>query len=313
MKQNDSIIKSIIKNEKSYLKSNFNEKTLNNKKSEIVQLRDKLKSEKKLRKKDIILIRNLAINKCGFLSFEHRVYFYNKVINYIHDSNSLNLVKVSTGRYKNELSNDTMRSILFTIFEDQFYLNKNCGIIKKIINDILENSNILFDYNNNLDYYQGFNEVIFYFIIIIIFMKSHKISNANFVYKFTQSHFNIFINKHFKLDFSSCLDILDKVIEKIDYKLSREISSLNSEMQHHYALSWIITWFTHKNTNFFSQFRLIDYLIVSPPETIFYVVAIVILDEYKKIIKNIKNNQIEEVVYFYLILVGVYFSSLQEF
>jgi len=65
-----------------------------------------------------------------------------------------------------------------------------------------------------------------------------------------------------------------KYIEIIDPKVKNRLFDL-TKIDPFYSLGWILTWFTHNNENIFKNLRIIDYLLFSQINTIFYLVAVV--------------------------------------
>lgn len=77
------------------------------------------------------------------------------------------------------------------------------------------------------------------------------------------------------LKMKKILPTVVKYIEIINPKVKRRLFDLN-KIDPFYSLGWILTWFTHNNENIFKNFRIIDYLVFSEINTIFYLVAVVI-------------------------------------
>lgn len=76
------------------------------------------------------------------------------------------------------------------------------------------------------------------------------------------------------LKMKKILPTVGKYIEIIDPKVKHRIFDL-TKIDPFYSLGWILTWFTHNNENIFKNFRIIDYLLFSEINTIFYLVAVV--------------------------------------
>lgn len=117
--------------------------------------------------------------------------------------------------------------------------------------------------------------------------------------KLNYSHHNAFDNSKLLVDFcgknqhkkensnalkmKKILPTVVKYVEIIDPKVKRRLFDL-TKIDPFYSLGWILTWFTHNNENIFKNLRIIDYLLFSEINTIFYLVAVV-----HKIIKTIKK------------------------
>jgi hypothetical protein len=77
------------------------------------------------------------------------------------------------------------------------------------------------------------------------------------------------------LKMKKILPTVIKYIELMDPKVKRRLFDL-TKIDPFYSLGWILTWFTHNNENIFKNFRIIDYLLFSEINCIFYLVAVVI-------------------------------------
>ncbi len=153
------------------------------------------------------------------------------------------------------ISIDCDRSILYKIYSDD--AEKLVSNVKQFTKDIVKNS--------KLKYYQGFNDLIAY--LYLIFNDDHII-----IKKIIDFHFYPFLSN--KIEFESVLNVLTDTIAHIDSTISNTLLDITST-QPYYALSWIITWFSHNNTDVKHQYRIIEYLLNSQPVTIFYISALV--------------------------------------
>ena len=83
----------------------------------------------------------------------------------------------------------------------------------------------------------------------------------------------------------SCVKILKFVIETIDEDFQKnfidvKLSEYNGLCM--FASSWLVTVFTHNITRTEIIFRIFDYIMVNHPLSLYYLIAVIILDLFKK-------------------------------
>ena len=148
----------------------------------------------------------------------------------------------------------------------------NCRkIIKDELNILLKrNSSIL---NGRYHYYQGFHDLALY--IMLLFFNNNDIStlilqrlSEFFLRDFLGEH-----NEHEKPDYCMINEILSSTIYLTDPETIKALRSKVDNTEPYYALSWVLSWFTHNLTNISKIYRILDFLICSHPFTIFHVAS----------------------------------------
>lgn len=142
------------------------------------------------------------------------------------------------------------------------------------------------------EYYQGYQDLALYFMILF------GEEGIDLLYKFNKIFLGEYLKENKKenekknekkKNFDDYLTILNKCLSFIDNNVSQGILKITNTKPY-YSLSWLITWFSHKNDSLFYQFRLMDYFITSSFTEIFFFSGEVIISEYNKFISNHKNN-----------------------
>lgn len=175
------------------------------------------------------------------------------------------LDKYKLNKNKNEKSFELNDEIISYLEKSQQNSNKSC---KK--EDLIK---VNFNLHNFLDFVFHRNFEPFCF---------EKINCKNNQNAFNNSKHSIeLVNKHNKesingLKMKKILPTVIKYIEIINPKIKRRLFDL-TKIDPFYSLGWILTWFTHNNENIFKNFRMIDYLLFNGINTIFYLVAVVII------------------------------------
>ncbi len=116
--------------------------------------------------------------------------------------------------------------------------------------------------NEKYSYYQGYHDIGLFFLLL--YFKSPNLG-INTFQRISEFYIKDYLNKDYEnsFNFEATLSLLLKVIKEIDaqvYDILEEICD-----KPHFALSWIITWFTHNTNSITLQYRIFDYLICSHP------------------------------------------------
>jgi hypothetical protein len=157
--------------------------------------------------------------------------------------------------YLDIISKDCDRSILYKMSLD------NVDILVSEIKEYTQH----FIKRYRMWYYQGFNDLIIYFYLL------YK-DDEHIVKNIIDFHFYPYLTDRIK--FEDLLNVLTDVLECLDSTISNTLLQI-TYTQPYYALSWIITWFSHNNTDIKHQYKIIQYLLFSQPVTIFYFTAVV--------------------------------------
>jgi hypothetical protein len=278
-------------NEEKYLKDNFDNEFYINKEKRLLYIKEKIYQDKVINLEHFEMIRQLVIEKGGFLNFNLRSIFYNLIFNIKVESDDDNFYTKNSyktnGRFINEIKQDLDRSIINSLIN-----NKEESNFDKFKENLFKFIEIFFDLTN-YEYYQGFQEISLYFYILNLMNNNNDHLSTPYIIlvRFAEFYLHNFINKK---DFSNTLSNLSLIINEIDNKVSSSLLEITNT-QPYYALSWIITWLAHKNTNIFLQYRIIDYLLCSHPNTILFLSAIIIIEEYYNLLKIYNLDELEEV------------------
>lgn len=71
-------------------------------------------------------------------------------------------------------------------------------------------------------------------------------------------------------DFNMINSILSNLIQLKEPKTIRKLKSKIELVEPYFALSWILSWFTHNLTNISKIYRIMDFLICSHPLSVFH-------------------------------------------
>jgi hypothetical protein len=219
-------------------------------------------NEKCLNEQHFQALRAIVKSKDGLMSSKYRKTIYTLIIKFIKDQhiNLQNHTNVDSSANYDAIELDCNRSIVNKILTND---DKD-----KLVIYLIEFTKKFFEQNKSFKYYQGFNDFAFY--ILLLENKSNELLNDLsdiFFYPYLLN----------EISFDIVLAILTDLIALIDNGINKHLLRITNA-QPYYALSWIITWFAHNNKNIQVQYRLMDYLILSPPPTIFYLSAAVILN-----------------------------------
>ena len=273
------------------------------------------------------ILHQCSLNEGGFINCENRKIIYKYIINLLYkpkNQGADEFVQVSNEmntEYKTRdiIIKDCDRSVLYSLLneyykdspdakqnEDFCIVNKNEEGSAKIENDsskkeISKEDCKKYLYNlryfvrqslgENIDYeyYQGYQDLALYFMIL--FGKE----GIDLLYKFNK----IFLDEYLKetkmktKNFDDYLTTLTDCLKLIDNNVNEDIFKI-TKTKPYYSLSWLITWFSHKNDSLFNQFRLMDYFITSSFTEIYFYSGEVIISEYNKFVKGIKESTPQE-------------------
>ena len=255
-------------------------------------------------------ILNYSITKGGFITTKNRKILYSKIYN-ITDENCLDYIYIdplkkpdilrdsfqfnifrrkgeSTDAVKDPpetkvVSQDCNRSKIFKMLSEYNNDKEN-----KDFNDIVKNiKNELYSYicemiklNKSLyGYFQGYHDIGLYFYLL--YYNNYSFAKAVFQ-RFSEFNLkeslDINPNKIESYQFLSCLEILKFVINKLDKKIQNFLNEIIENGICHFAVSWILSIFTHNIDNPGIMYRILDYIIMSHPLSIYYLTSLIIID-----------------------------------
>ena len=302
-----------------YLKNNKNNKIeeIENKIKNLNKFINSIKNKNLISIEDYENIQKFSISKGGFLSNENRKILYLKIYN-IQDDNLNEMLYVSPEKKidrfynkdkfklnifnkknketnKKENSNnlkvilqDCNRSKIYFILDKYDKNGENVENYSKKIKEDLHNFILELDkLNNNVyNYFQGYHDIGLYFYILYIKEKKYSL---NVFQRFSEFNLkeNLQINpkQNDSYQFMSCVKILKFVIETIDEDFQKnfidvKLSEYNGLCM--FASSWLVTVFTHNINRTEIIFRIFDYIMVNHPLSLYYLIAVIILDLFKK-------------------------------
>lgn len=324
----------------------------------------KTKSKFELKKinDQLIHLRQLAVSKNGFLYNSLRkelysLYFtyynqYNSYYNLISNDKEIGFKSVSMSNsdsYQKDISTIEFdcRRLIVNRVEDGILTENEKKQIKTITKNAL--TSIIMNHSS-IKYYQGLHEISYYigliyfndkdsrtvemninsnnpsydnYIQMLLYIITNKLHD--FCFSYNNSQFDIF-----KINFA--FELIFKETSSFSYsRLKKICSSSNSQVELKEVFSLIViplclTWFTQSIENVNVMFRIFDYLIVSGPMTIYFLVS-VFLDEYIKkidyhedkdgrlIINNTHVNDIDIFVLFKLELIinDISYTKINDF
>ena len=256
-------------------------------------------------------ILNYSITKGGFITTKNRKILYSKIYN-ITDENCLDYIYIdplkkpdilrdsfqfnifrrkgeSTDAVKDPpetkvVSQDCNRSKIFKMLSEYNNDKEN-----KDFNDIVKNiKNELYSYicemiklNKSLyGYFQGYHDIGLYFYLL--YYNNYSFAKAVFQ-RFSEFNLkeslDINPNKIESYQFLSCLEILKFVINKLDKKVQNYLNKIIDNGICHFAVSWVLSLFTHNIDNPGIMFRILDFIIMNHPLTIYYLTSLIIIDK----------------------------------
>ena len=250
---------------------------------------------------NIQILHEISLKKGGFINIENRRKIYKYILNNLqkenNDLNNKNIL-LENKNYDNTIDADCERSILHKIINNNFSIknyDNNKIIISNIeinnyLNELKKFTKESLENYKEFDYYQGYNEICLYFILLFGYKEGiyyMKIFSRYFLY--------YIIAEKGHESFYLILDILNDCCDYIEEKSNKLLNKL-TRTKPYYSLSWIMTYFCHNNYNIFNQFRLLDYLITCNIGQLYFFCSNIIVYEFNLIKKKlkIKNNEEED-------------------
>lgn len=146
-------------------------------------------------------------------------------------------------------------------------------------------------------YYQGFHEIALY-VLMLYENFEERLGVTQGIAEFYLKDFLVNNKIQIGLEMKDLIQITLEFIAKIDKKTKKFIDNILQGNPPVFFLEWILTFFTQNIQNIFLNYRIMDYLLVSHPLTIFAMIAFIVIDEAKKFqiehLFNNKNNELTE-------------------
>lgn len=232
--------------------------------------------------------------KSGFITKENRQLFWKALLNKSIERNTLDTIKnikrehdidrnyavFSIEKDQGVVDKDTPRCIFhqYKRSDTKSKIKVNPKILQKSIKDFLKNKKIY-------SYYQGYLDIAVYFRVL--FYQKETSKNSDYYLKFLDLFTNLFV-----LDYISPLEIGKNLYEIVIKVLNSFINIRNHTLYTYLqendfilysVISWVLTFLTHNVSNFDIICRIFDYLIVSPPYTIYIISALILIDSFETI------------------------------
>ena len=239
-----------------------------------------------------------SIKKGGFISNTNRKKAYRYIIEHLYkgdrdyNTNQRQPSFEAEEKVKDIIIKDCDRSVLNTIVLDNEiyqtvfdkesrskYLYNLRYFVRHSLGDDLQ-----------YEYYQGYQDLALFFMML------YGKEGICLLYKFNSIFLNEYLHQRTKesATFDDYLSTLILCINHIDPNTNKMIERI-TQTKPYYSLSWIITWFAHKNDDFFIQFRLMDYFISSELKEIYFFSGALILSEFDKIKREFSITPGDEV------------------
>lgn len=180
--------------------------------------------------------------------------------------------------YKNIIKVDTYRSkINHYLKNKEFHSTNTC--LKQLLHLTVNNLSDMID--NRYHYFQGYHDFILLFLMLFE-------ENDDLLYVFGQRFTEFYLKEssnskedHKNFNFYIEMKLISVVVRLYNEDIGNEVNSV-FEDGFFFVTSWLITFFTHNMNDLKSQYRIIDYIITSSPNTIYFLSATIIVEEYKK-------------------------------
>ena len=161
--------------------------------------------------------------------------------------------------------------------------------------------NFLKDNQTKYSYYQGYLDFCTFFYNLFYEKNKKKKSEIyiDAIKLFTELYLKDYISpfrsigKNDDLIFENAVSLLRDIIQIFDNNIYLRLKEDSAPLC--LCLSWVITLFTHEINNFYTIRRILDYLLLNEPITVYVLSAIIIVKNIQKRIKNVKEAENEDI------------------
>jgi hypothetical protein len=139
--------------------------------------------------------------------------------------------------------------------------------------------------NRSYDYFQGYHDIGLFFILL--FIDEFEVAVTlfqRFSEFYIKENLTKFDDKTCNYSFNSINSILMEILKNLNLDVMNTIKDVCYEP--HFVFPWILTFFTHNVTNTNKQFRMFDYIITTHPLAIYYITALILIDEVTYLKEN---------------------------
>jgi hypothetical protein len=219
---------------------------------------------------DLVLLRSYSRKPGGFQNNRLRSRVWTKLcgINRFTIEDYRSYISSSPHRDYNQVTADVERSLWNTEpmkFWKESFREKRRQVLSEIILAILTKNFPL------LHYYQGFHDLVSTIMLIV-----EDDSLAFAISEYISLHY---VSDYMKENFetvSKFMHILLVIIKANDPELYNHLEK--AKMEPYFAISWLITWFSHDVKGLDAIARIYDVFLSSPPIYCFYLCAVVRLN-----------------------------------
>ena len=274
---------------------------------------------------DFDCIQQLAVSKGGFLSLKLRTILWQKILgvnnikkdeyelvfidekketNIFTDTYKIDVVYIKKEKYRffkaedyktidNDVKRSKINSFPHSILSNDSSINdinEKLLFLKKKLKIFINTMTTL--NNSTYKYYQGYHDIGLYFI----FLYMDDFINGICVFQRFSEFFlkeNLVTIDDYQ-NFNSSLLILKEVITKLS-PTTQKILEQYTDGNALFAISWILSLFSHNVEDLNIQYRLFDYFIVSHPICVYHLTALIIIDQMK--VFHHRNDLSQEKIY----------------
>ena len=242
----------------------------------------------------------------GFLSMENRRKIYSFILEFLFKDEKYKIIpeKVTKKKLNTDettIKNDCLRSVLFKTFNSDKnlykYKNEEKTVVDIYIKELMEFTKEALGNCEYFNYYQGYQEICLYFMIIF-----GRKQGPKYMTMFSKIFLDYALSKKYQINYEMILDILNDCCNLVNKKVNTIINKI-TKTKPYYSLPWLITIFTHSNENLFNQLALLDYFITCNISHVYFFSANIIVNEFNKISTKFNiNSPIDEFMYMEMFL-----------
>lgn len=199
---------------------------------------------------------------------------------------TINFTNKTVSSYSEIIRLDTLRSKLNSILPISKYPSTNSSL-KQILHKVA--SAIPTINNQRYHYCQGFHDITMIFLILYDLNKNIAL---NCTQRFAEFYMRESLNNktnHEMFNFTTESKIVEKLIVLYDKKIANLIFKFFEEGLF-FVYPWIITFFTHNLNNLLQQYRILDYILTSSPNCIYFMCAVTVVNEFSIFYDKFKSD-----------------------
>lgn len=251
-------------------------------------------------------LHKLSTNKGGFLTIKNRREIYSFILETLNKNDKYKITPIKIKKEKEEkdkltVKNDCLRSVLFQIIKNDNKFEKYKTSDKKYVDiyiqELMEFTREALGNFTFFNYYQGYQELCLYFMIIFGRQEGPKYMTI-----FSKIFLDYVLSTKYQINYEMILDILNDCCNLVNKRVNLIINKI-TKTKPYYSLPWLITLFSHSNKNLFNEMALLDYFITSNISHVYFLSANIIVNEFNKIATKFNiNNPSDEYMYMEIFL-----------